>query len=113
MGPVHKIIEVTLQLINTLQDEVDRDEKIMKVDHLLEKREGLLKQLESPYSQEEMAAGKQVIELSKQLKELLLKEKLSIQHDIKTFNQKKETSSKYIHSYESISTDGIFYDKRN
>lgn len=113
MGPIQEIIENTLQLINTLQDEIDRDEKIVKVDDLLEKRESLLNQLEPPYSQEEMVAGQQIINLSNQLTDLLLKEKLTIQKDIKSLNQKKETSSKYINSYESISIDGIFYDKRN
>jgi hypothetical protein len=37
----------------------------------------------------------------------------SIHRDIQEINKKKKSSNKYTNPYESLSVDGVFYDKRN
>jgi flagellar protein FliT len=42
----------------------------------------------------------------------MTREKLFIQKDIKDLSVKKESTGKYANPYQSMATDGMFYDKR-
>ncbi len=113
MSPVKKFYEATIELIQILQSpQGERNEKITKVEELLDKREVLMKELVPPYTPEEMELGKQLVELNSRFEQLLKTEKVSIQKDIKNLQAKKESNTKYVNPYQNLSTDGMFYDKR-
>jgi flagellar protein FliT len=113
VSPVKKFYEATIELIQILQSpQGERNEKITKVEELLDKREVLMKELVPPYTPEEMELGKQLVELNSRFEQLLKTEKVSIQKDIKNLQAKKESNTKYVNPYQNLSTDGMFYDKR-
>lgn len=105
--------EVTKQLIGLLQQETsNRDEQIAKLQGLLDRREELLPLIQPPFSSSEQQLGKQVVALNQQVDDLLAKQKIDIQQDIKKLSIQKETNHKYTNPYESLVVDGVFYDKR-
>ncbi|MEH7883426.1 flagellar protein FliT [Bacillus sp. JJ1609] len=112
MSALEHFYEVTLKLVEVLENHQDRDEKINLVDQLLAERDDLLKDIRRPVSEEANLADK-VLMLNQKLKMLLLQEKTQIQKDLKDLKQRKENSHKYQNPYASVSIDGMFYDKRN
>ncbi|WP_353654037.1 flagellar protein FliT [Bacillus sp. ISL-55] len=113
VSAVKDFYEATLELIQILQKPLEeRDEKILKVEELLEKREVLMKGIVPPYTLEDAELGRQIVQLNTRLDQLLIAEKIWIQKDIKNLQTKKESNTKYVNPYQNLSTDGMFYDKR-
>ncbi|RFU63939.1 flagellar protein FliT [Peribacillus glennii] len=114
MSPLRRFYETTLELIDLLEgnEQRERDEKIVLIEELLSLRDQLIKSIHPPYTEEEKELGLQLIALNNKLNILLTGEKAAIQKDIKQLSVKKESTSKYINPYQSFSTDGMFYDKR-
>ncbi|MGE7183726.1 flagellar protein FliT [Peribacillus sp. NPDC006672] len=113
MGAIQNFYEATNQLLSTLENDQDRDRKIEKVEALLEEREKSMAGIQPPFSDSEQELGKKLIELNEKVSQLLEEQKVEIQRDIKQLSVKKESSNKYTNPYESLSIDGMFYDKRN
>ena len=103
---------VTMELMETLQQENNRDEKINKIQSLLNQREELLKFIQPPFSPQEKELGKQLIKLDQQVKGLMGKQKVDIMQDLKSARVKKQSNQKYMNPYESMGVDGIFFDKQ-
>ncbi|AIE61347.1 flagellar protein FliT [Bacillus methanolicus] len=112
MSAVRQFRDLTVQLIEFLESSASRDEKIQKTTELLEKRQQLIAEIAPPFSNEEKEIGAATIALNKKLNDLLFKEKILIQKDIKELNRKKKSTNKYENPYNSLFIDGIFYDKR-
>lgn len=113
MESLQAFYQVTNQLIELLQqDKLDRDVRIEKIQYLLDQREEVLKSIQPPFSQQEKELGKQLVKLNQQVDQLLQKQKQEIQQDLKQLHLKKESNQKYTNPYESLSIDGVFYDKR-
>lgn len=113
MEAIYAFHEATKQLIELLQqDKLLRDVRIEKIHNLLDQREELLTKFQPPFSQQEKELGKQLVELNQQVEQLLQKQKQEIQQDLKQLHIQKETNHKYMNPYESLSIDGVFYDKR-
>ncbi|MFD6439764.1 flagellar protein FliT, partial [Peribacillus sp. NPDC060186] len=99
--------------LSKLESEQDRDRKIEKVEVLLEEREKSISEIQPPFSDSEQDLGKKLIELNEKVSQLLEEQKVEIQHDMKQLSVTKESTNKYVNPYQSLSTDGVFYDKRN
>ncbi|CAM3951883.1 flagellar protein FliT [Mesobacillus thioparans] len=113
MSVVIQFHHLTTELIQLLEDRgIDRDDKITRVEELLVKRETLIGDIHPPYSPEEMEIGKKLNQLNGRLSQLLKLEKAAVQKDIKDLQNKKESNTKYVNPYQSLATDGMFYDKR-
>ncbi len=113
MGSVSLFYERTAELIAILESAGERDGKISRVEALLDERESLMKEMLPPFSPDEVEVGKKLVQLNSRLMQLLQKEKVLIQKDIKNLQAKKESNNKYVNPYDNLSTDGVFYDKRN
>lgn len=106
--------DLTAELLAVLEDRTtERDVKIERVTKLIDRRDGLLSQIKPPFTGEEQQLGRAVLLLNKQVNHLLKLQKQEIQRDIQEMNKKKKSSNKYTNPYESLSVDGVFYDKRN
>ncbi|MCC3648570.1 flagellar protein FliT [Cytobacillus oceanisediminis] len=113
MGSVQTFYDATQKLIALLEDTgLDRDAKIDQVEMLLEKRQQAMAGMAPPYSDAEKDLGARLISLNAKVTQLMTREKLFIQKDIKDLSVKKESTGKYANPYQSIATDGMFYDKR-
>lgn len=96
-----------------LENSQDRDQSIEQIQGLLEKRDTALADIQPPFSEEEEKLGRQLVGLNKRVLTLLEQEKKAIQVDIKQLRVKKTSTNKYVNPYQSLATDGVFYDKRN
>ncbi|MDQ0218398.1 flagellar protein FliT [Peribacillus cavernae] len=114
MSPVQTFHETTVKLIDLLECKKpqERDERVRIVEKLLSQRENLLSTMQPPFSDEEKEFGRQLIELNQKVTILLNREKIDIQKDIKQLSAKKTSTAKYMNSYQALSNDGMFYDKR-
>lgn len=113
MSSIKQFYKLTTELIQFLEkSEEERDEKITHVEDLLNQRENLLKDIVPSFTDEDVELGKEIVKLNTRLAQLLQGEKASIQKDIKELQVKKDSNTKYINPYQSLSTDGMFYDKR-
>lgn len=113
MSAVERLYALTAGLIDRLEQGSGRDDKIGWVEAALEEREQLMQEMQPPYSEDEMILGKKLLSLNIRLSQLLQKEKALIQKDINGLSIKKESNNKYVNPYQSLATDGMFYDKRN
>ncbi|MGG0409478.1 flagellar protein FliT [Peribacillus simplex] len=107
--------DLTAELLAVLEDRTitERDDKIERVTKLIDQRDGLLSQITPPFTGEEQQLGRAVMLLNQQVDHLLKLQKQEIQRDIQEINKKKRSSNIYTNPYESLSVDGMFYDKRN
>ncbi|MFS0595436.1 flagellar protein FliT [Peribacillus sp. S4] len=107
--------DLTAELLAVLEDRTitERDVKIERVTKLIDRRDGLLSQIKPPFTGEEQQMGRAVLLLNQRVNHLLKLQKQEIQRDIQEMNKKKKSSNKYTNPYESLSVDGVFYDKRN
>lgn len=114
MNVIQSFYEVTKQLVQMLETKTvnDRDERIEEINQLLDKREELLPSIGQPVTEEEKQVANGILQLNQKLMTLLEKEKLDIKKDINSLNHRKESTKKYVNPYESLQTDGMYYDKR-
>jgi flagellar protein FliT len=113
VNAINEFYKITVELVRLLENsQAERDGKILQVEALMAQRETLMSRIFPPYTQEETEVGRNLIQLNAKVEQLLLKEKISIQKDIKALQFKKESSSKYANPYQGFSSDGMFYDKR-
>ncbi|MGE7763761.1 flagellar protein FliT [Peribacillus sp. NPDC096540] len=107
--------DLTVELIAVLEDRTiaERDDKIERVTQLIDQRDELLSQIKPPFTGEEQQLGRAIMLLNQQVDRLLNLQRLEIKRDIQEINKKKKSSNKYTNPYESLSVDGMFYDKRN
>lgn len=113
MSVVKQFYKLTIELVQLLEKrQEERDVVITQIEELLNQREHLMKSMVPPYTIEDGKLGKEIVKLNTKLASLLLDEKASIQKDIKDLQFKKNSNTKYVNQYQSLSTDGMFYDKR-
>ncbi|MEF2095987.1 flagellar protein FliT [Bacillus sp. CFBP9009] len=107
--------DLTAELLVVLEDHTitERDDKIERITKLIDQRDGLLSQIKPPFTAEEQRLGCAALLLNQKVDHLLKLQKQEIQRDIQKINKKKRSSNKYTNPYESLSVDGMFYDKRN
>lgn len=113
MGAVHQCHDITNQLKVLLDGEGERDSKIESIENLLNQRELLLSSITPPYSLEEQRLGKEIVLWNKQIDQKLIGLKIDIKRDMNGVSKTKTTVQRYTNPYESMQTDGMFYDKRN
>lgn len=110
MEAIKQCYAVTAELIEHLKGESEKDTD--KISNLLDKRQLTLTLLKAPETEVEKKLGQALLQQDKELLELLQAEKRSIQQDIKELKHKKASNQKYVNPYQSLQTDGIYYDKR-
>ncbi|QOR66243.1 flagellar protein FliT [Cytobacillus suaedae] len=115
MSSVKALYLATKELYDLLQKPVsneDRESLIPKVEELLDARQSLIEQVSPPYTDGEKKLGAEVVKLNKVVDEKLALLKQEIQLDINQLKKKKTSTNKYTNPYESVSSDGMFFDKR-
>ncbi|CAH0344845.1 flagellar protein FliT [Bacillus sp. CECT 9360] len=104
---------ILINLAESIQQADDRDEGVGVIETMLDERQVLLKDFNQPYTEAEVELGRKLIAMEKSLNEKLLLVKQKIGLDLKEIKQKKENHKKYANPYQPLSTDGMFYDKKN
>lgn len=110
-----ELFQVTKQLYDLLDEPIPkeaRDETIDMIRHLLGRRDELIEQLQPPYSDEEQELGMEIVMLNETIDQRLHGLKQQIYQDLKAMKQKKMANQNYLNPYQSLSVDGMFYDKK-
>jgi len=110
MEAIKQCYAITKEIIDLLKGEQEVD--LTKVDLLLEQRQSCLSLLKAPITENEKKLGQALLQQDKELLDLLQKEKISIQKELRDLKYKKASNQKYVNPYQSLQTDGVFYDKR-
>lgn len=100
------------ELVSKGLPQEEREAYIDKLNQLLSEREALMKELSGGYSDEEKAIGQKMVALNQKLVPLLNDQLKVIETDIGNFNRKKSGRNKYNATYQRISNDGMFLDKK-
>ncbi|KWW20839.1 flagellar protein [Peribacillus simplex] len=106
--------DLTAELLTVLEDRMiaEREDKIERITELIDRRDEVIAQIKPPFTAAEQQVGRRTMLLNQQVDSLLKLQKQEIQRDIQEINKKKNSSNKYMNPYESLSIDGMFYDKR-
>ncbi|MEW4327900.1 hypothetical protein Q0N12_14610 [Rossellomorea marisflavi] len=114
MSKVVECYSLTEQLHGLLSSpEQINDEVIVKVELLLEKRELILPDIKPPFSVDDQKYGRQIVMWNTVIDQKLLAKKNMLKRTINDLENKKNNVKKYTNPYDSIRSDGMFYDKRN
>lgn len=114
MSSVKECHSITHQLYQLLISAQQVDDHILKrADSLLQEREDLLPSIVPPFTEEEKMLGAEMNKWNQVINLKMKALKGLIQRDINGLNKTKVTAQKYNNPYESLQTDGMFYDKRN
>jgi flagellar protein FliT len=115
MDAVQALADVTKELYELVQETKkveDRGELISQIEVLLDKREQLLSKITPPFTPEQELMGKQMIEMNRVINSELKKIMVQVQMDLQGLKKKKTSIQKYVNPYQSLESDGIYYDKK-
>ncbi|MBM7714206.1 flagellar protein FliT [Bacillus thermophilus] len=115
MSAVQECLRLTEELLVILRhpNSTERDRLIHKIEETLTRRENLLPQIKPPFSEEDLIAGKKLVDLNNELSFLLESVNSHILRELNELELKKTSASRYANPYGSASQlDGAFYDKR-
>lgn len=111
-----ELLAVTKQLNELLSISVapdNRDELIKQTNQLIEKRETYMKNVEPPFTEEEIQIGKQIIDMNTFIQKRMDQLFFALKKEMKQIKQKKQSNRRYIKPYKNAQTfDGIFLDKK-
>ncbi|KEF40305.1 Flagellar protein FliT [Schinkia azotoformans MEV2011] len=117
MSVIQELYQITEALYREVQKQESKDnreEQIERINKLLEDRQNLLDmRLQPPFNEEENKLGQRMVQLNQVIDSQLQKILADIKMDIKELKVKKAKSTMYSNPYESLSMDGMFFDKRN
>lgn len=116
MNRLEKIYELTLQIKQLFEQNVDsnnREDVIEQLNELLEKRGEYMKQLTPPYTEEENKLGQQLIPMNEQIEKQIQKVFHELKLEMKQFKKQKKTNHSYANPYKQVQVnDGMFLDKK-
>lgn len=106
--------EVTEQLLMltgpTTEDK--RDQVITDIEKIIDKRDKLQGELVGPFTPEEEAFGKELVEQEAQVQKRLALFMKRIRLDITEAQNKKDNMINYMNPYSKVARDGTFYDTK-
>lgn len=104
----------SLQLIQLAQeaDEEKRDEVIAQIERILDDRDKLQPHIAKPFTAEEEEAGKELMQLEKEVQAGLSKFMKGIRASITQSQAKKENINNYTNPYAKMNQDGAYYDTK-
>lgn len=115
MVVLKQYIDLTKEVIALMKAEdwnTNREFSIERLNQILTDREQLQAILKPPFSAEEQTLGRKCVALNEELNQLLNDRKHDIKQDIQRVQAQKQHNTKYANPYESMETDGYYYDKR-
>lgn len=104
----------TESLLAVLEEkrEEERSQVIEQIEKLLDVRAQLQKNIEAPFTKEEEAFGKEIVQLEKQFQAKMSHFFKAIQQDISVAQSKKAHMQSYTNPYRNLAQDGAYYDTK-
>jgi flagellar protein FliT len=115
MSAVKILLEITKNLFDHVSaglPKEDREPYIERLNELLEQRQAIIDKLPATYTEEEQRMGKTIVKMNETFEPLLARQLEEIKQNISTMKKKKEKNTQYANPYQSLSADGMFFDKK-
>jgi flagellar protein FliT len=116
MSAVKILLEITKNLfdhVRTGLPKEDREPYIERLNELLDQRQAIIIKLPATYSGEEQRIGQMIVKMNETIDPLLMRQFEEIKHNLSIMKQKKEKNVQYANPYQTLSTDGMYFDKKN
>lgn len=108
------LMENTIEKLDRLEQQKNREGFIEAFEHFLDEREKLLQEIHPPYTDEEKQMGEQLVALDQTIQEQIGRFFQTLKTSMRNLKKQKHSNKKYNHPYQDVSTmDGMFFDKRN
>lgn len=108
------LMEETLEKLENLAVEKNRESFIETFEHFLDEREKLLKDIKPPFTDEEKRMGEELVVLDKKIQAQIEQFFQTLKRSMRNLKKQKHSNKKYANPYQDVSAmDGMFFDKRN
>ncbi|GAB2544929.1 hypothetical protein [Gracilibacillus alcaliphilus] len=108
-------IDTTKQILDLIDKakREERDRLIERIEQLITKREESKNNIRPPFSESEIALGKQAVELDQQLEKALALVMKHIKHDMHNTKKQSKSNDSYLNPYKHVASfDGRFMDSK-
>jgi flagellar protein FliT len=116
MSAVKILLEVTKNLFNHVKVGLPKEERepyIERLNELLDQRQVIMGKLPVTYSEEEQRMGRLIVKMNETIEPLLVRQFEEIKHNLSLMKKKKEKNVQYANPYQTLSADGMYFDKKN
>jgi flagellar protein FliT len=116
MSAVKILLEVTKNLFNHVKvglPKEDRESYTERLNELLDQRQAIMNKLPTTYSEEEQRMGQMIVKMNEAIEPLLVRQFEEIKHNLSLMKKKKEKNVQYANPYQTLSVDGMYFDKKN
>jgi flagellar protein FliT len=110
------LLEITKNLFDHVSAGLPKDERepyIERLNVLLNQRQASIDKLHAAFSGEEHRMGQMIVKMNETIEPLLLGQFEEIKHNISMMKKKKEKNVQYANPYQTLSADGMYFDKKN
>jgi flagellar protein FliT len=116
MSAVKVLLEITKNLFDHVSSGLPKDERepyIERLNELLDQRQAIMNKLPATYSEEEQRMGQRILKMNETIEPLLGRQFEEIKHNLSLMKKKKEKNVQYANPYQTLSADGMYFDKKN
>jgi flagellar protein FliT len=116
MSAVKILLEITKNLFDHVSSGLPKEERepyIEQLNELLDQRQAIVDKLPVVYSEEEQRMGQMIVKMNETIEPLLLRQFEEIKHNLSLMKKKKEKNGQYANPYQTLSADGMYFDKKN
>lgn len=116
INPLKELENVTERLATLVQEPFsanNRDQVLEQIDHLLNEREKLIKQINPPLSNDDQQLIKKIYEKDQEINLKLNHHFLNLKEGIHHMKMQRSSTGKYLNPYSNVtSNDGSYWDKK-
>ncbi|MFG6495451.1 hypothetical protein P8610_08845 [Fictibacillus sp. UD] len=112
-------VKILLEITKNLYDHVsaglpkdDREPYIERLNELLDQRQVAIQNLPLTYSEDEQRMGRLILKMNETIDPLLARQFEEIKHNLSMMKKKKEKNVQYANPYQTLSGDGMYFDKK-
>jgi flagellar protein FliT len=115
MSAVNILLEITKNLFDHVSSGLPKENRepyIERLNELLDQRQTIMDKLPAVYSEEEQRLGQMIVKINETIDPLLTGQFEEIKHNLSLMKKKKEKNTQYANPYQSMSADGMYFDKK-
>ncbi|KZE64247.1 hypothetical protein AWM68_14205 [Fictibacillus phosphorivorans] len=115
MPAVKILLEITKNLydhVSTGLPKEDREPYIERLNELIDQRQAAIQSLPGIYSEDEQRMGNMIVKMNETIDPLLARQFEEIKHDLSLMKRKKVKNVQYANPYQTLSGDGMYFDKK-
>lgn len=115
MNVIEDCLHLTQSIYEVLLDdcvnEEKRDERLTRLQTLLDRREEILPLIRDPFTLDEQTMGNEILRLNNLIQSAMVQNRNEIQNKITRLQASKSTVKKYVDPFGQVNKDGTFYDR--